>query len=148
MEQKIIGAEAMQQYAVDFARTLKRGEAATIVALKGDLGAGKTTFVQGAAKALGITEPITSPTFVIQKIYPLKRQGFEKLIHIDAYRLKGAHELEVLGWEETLREPSNLVFLEWPERAEGAIPKGAVELHLYFVDENTRGIEQKASVLE
>lgn len=142
MEQKIIGVGAMNTYAADFVRSLVRGTQATVVALQGDLGAGKTTFVQGVAKALGITEPITSPTFVIQKIYPLVGQIFEHLVHIDAYRLKSAHELAVLRWEETLRNPGNLVCIEWPERIVEAIPKGVVWFSLRFIDEQTRGIER------
>lgn len=140
MEQNIVGADAMQQYAADFVRALKRGPTATVVLLYGDLGAGKTTFVQGAAKALGIDEPITSPTFVIQKSYPLSGQQFERLIHIDAYRLKDAHELEVLDWSGTIANPGNVVFLEWPERVSGVLPEAAIKLHLRFIDEQTREV--------
>ena len=143
MERTIIGVEAMYMHAADFVRTLDCGRRATVVALHGDLGAGKTTFVQGAARALGVNESVTSPTFVIQKIYPLQRQVFERLIHIDAYRLKDAHELEVLNWSETLRDPANLIFIEWPERVEGTLPKDAVRLKFRFVDEQTRGVETK-----
>ena len=143
MEEKIVGVEAMNVYAAAFVRTLERGPKATIVALKGDLGTGKTTFVQSAAKALGITESVTSPTFVIQKTYPLVGQKFARLVHIDAYRLKDAHELEVLGWAEAVSNAESLIFIEWPERVEGALPKGAIEFHLQFIDENTRGVERK-----
>ncbi|OGG50923.1 tRNA (adenosine(37)-N6)-threonylcarbamoyltransferase complex ATPase subunit type 1 TsaE [Candidatus Kaiserbacteria bacterium RIFCSPHIGHO2_01_FULL_54_36] len=128
-------AEEMQQYAIEVVSSLSPQErSATVVALSGELGAGKTTFVQGAAKALGITEQVTSPTFVLEKIYQLegqpfdKAQGkkFERLIHIDAYRLKSAHELEILGWETLLQDPANLILIEWPERVQEAIPKDAI----------------------
>jgi tRNA threonylcarbamoyladenosine biosynthesis protein TsaE len=103
-----------------------------VVALSGELGAGKTTFVQGAAKALGVDESVTSPTFVLEKIYELTGSpgagGFSHLIHIDAYRLKGAHELEVLGWKELIAEPGNLILLEWPERVAELIPANARDI--------------------
>lgn len=142
MEEKVVGVEAMRAYAADFVRTLNRGTQATVVALKGDLGAGKTTFVQGAAKALGVREQITSPTFVIEKIYPLTEQKFEQIVHIDAYRLKNAHELATLGWEEVLKNSSKLVFIEWPERVRELIPRTATTFTLRFIDEQTRGIEE------
>src|SRR3989338_2308966 len=128
-------AEEMQQYAIEVVSSLSPQErSATVVALSGELGAGKTTFVQGAAKALGITEQVTSPTFVLEKIYQLEGQPFDKakgkkferLIHIDAYRLKSAHELEILGWETLLQDPANLILIEWPERVQEAIPKDAI----------------------
>ncbi|MFQ5662132.1 MAG: tRNA (adenosine(37)-N6)-threonylcarbamoyltransferase complex ATPase subunit type 1 TsaE, partial [Candidatus Paceibacteria bacterium] len=73
---------------------------ALIVALYGDLGSSKTTFVKSVAKAFGLEKTVTSPTFVIEKIYRLENQNFENLIHIDAYRLESASELKSLGWEE------------------------------------------------
>ena len=92
-----------------------RPKGATVITLSGELGAGKTTFAQGIARALGVEEVVTSPTFVIEKIYQLENQKWQRLIHIDAYRLKGAHELEVLGWDELVADPGNLIVLEWPE---------------------------------
>ena len=99
---------------------------ATIVTLSGDLGAGKTTFVKGIAKALGIKEHVTSPTFVIMKIYGLSEQKFKRLVHIDAYRLKGLHHLKVLGWKDLIEDLGNLICIEWPEKIEEAIPRDAV----------------------
>ena len=103
-------------------------EQATVVTLSGDLGAGKTTFAQGVAKALGVGETVTSPTFVIQKIYELEGQKFSRLIHIDAYRLKSAHELEMLGWKELCAESGNLILLEWPEHVAALIPHDAIRI--------------------
>ena len=99
-----------------------------MVALSGDLGAGKTTFAQGVAQALGVQETVTSPTFVIEKIYKLENAKWQRLIHIDAYRLKGAHELEVLGWKELVADTGNLILIEWPERVAEAIPEGATRI--------------------
>ena len=122
------------------ARLSPRADGATVVALSGDLGAGKTAFVKGAATALGVREHVTSPTFVIMKIYDLQRQAFRRLVHIDAYRLKGAHHLKVLGWDELLRDPQNLICLEWPEQAEGAIPASAIRITLRYSGEHERAI--------
>lgn len=101
---------------------------ATVIALSGDLGAGKTTFVQGAALTLGVRESVQSPTFVIEKIYALDGQKFSRLIHIDAYRLKSAHELRILGFEELLRDGRDIIMLEWPEQVRGAIPRDALTI--------------------
>lgn len=116
-----------------FAATLgPRGAEATIVALSGELGAGKTTFVQGIAAALGVTETVSSPTFVIEKVYTLEGQPFEHLIHIDAYRLKGAEELRHLGWDEKAADPHNLILVEWPERVQELIPLHAIRIRFDF----------------
>jgi tRNA threonylcarbamoyladenosine biosynthesis protein TsaE len=117
------------------------------VALSGELGAGKTTFTQAAAAHFGITESVTSPTFVIEKVYPIESGPFQRLIHIDAYRLKGEQELAVLGWGEIAKDSENLILIEWPERVPGLIPESAYRVTLEFVDEGTRRISygQKSS---
>jgi tRNA threonylcarbamoyladenosine biosynthesis protein TsaE len=127
--------EGLRRFAGGFARQLApSADAATLVTLSGELGAGKTTFVQAVAKALGVEESVTSPTFVIEKIYHLPAQAglqgekFKRLIHIDAYRLEKSHELEALGFEELLRDPANLILLEWPERVSDLIPKDAMKV--------------------
>lgn len=103
---------------------LASGSQATLVTLSGELGAGKTSFAQGIAKALGVEEHVTSPTFVLEKVYalPSKINGFTKLVHIDAYRLKSGAELAALGFADLLKDPGNLVVLEWPERVADALP--------------------------
>ena len=116
--------EELQNEAVRFTQTLSpKANNATLVTLSGELGAGKTSFTQGVAKALGVQGSVTSPTFVIEKLYPLEKgagRGFEQLVHIDAYRFKNKEELRVLGFEELLKNPSTLIFLEWPENILGA----------------------------
>jgi tRNA threonylcarbamoyladenosine biosynthesis protein TsaE len=114
-----------------------------VLALTGDLGAGKTAFVKAVAKELGITEHITSPTFVIMKMYetPVTNEsGFKRLVHIDAYRLESAHELEVLGWNELLADPDALIAIEWPEKVPGTIPNNAHHFTFEHIDETTRKI--------
>lgn len=135
--------EETEGLAKQVVETLQLSDAATVLALKGDLGSGKTAFTKGLAKALGVTEEITSPTFVIQKIYQLENQQFDHLIHIDAYRLESADELRSLGWDEIMTNPSNCIVLEWPEKVEGLLPDSAYEIEFTFVDEETREITSK-----
>ncbi|MBI4599474.1 tRNA (adenosine(37)-N6)-threonylcarbamoyltransferase complex ATPase subunit type 1 TsaE [Candidatus Uhrbacteria bacterium] len=99
-----------------------------VLALSGKLGAGKTTFVQGLAKALGVKKQITSPTFVLMNIYALLKSlnGITRLCHSDAYRLESARELEAIGAQEYISSPDTLTVIEWPERVKGLIPKNAI----------------------
>jgi tRNA threonylcarbamoyladenosine biosynthesis protein TsaE len=105
---------------------------AQIIALSGELGAGKTTLTQQIARQLGIKENVNSPTYVIMKNYkmPLSTSGFRFLVHIDAYRLESEMELEKLGWQEIIADPENLILIEWPERVKKLIPKNAIEILL------------------
>ena len=111
------------------ANRTSNGMKATIVALQGDLGSGKTTFAQGFGKIVGVEENMPSPTFVIMKSYNIDWNGFKKLIHIDAYRLEKEDELLHLGWDELIKDPENFILIEWPERVEGLIPKDAKRIH-------------------
>lgn len=96
---------------------------ATVVGLQGELGSGKTHFVKMLGKMMGIEEHITSPTFVIMKVYNIDFRGFKKLIHIDAYRIEKESELLRLGWQDLIKNPENLILVEWPERVEGLMPE-------------------------
>lgn len=117
------------------------GEAgATVVGLSGDLGSGKTSFVQGVAEALGVAEHVTSPTFILERIYQVRHDKFTKLIHIDCYRLDSAEEFNHLGLEEHLQDPATLILIEWPERVAGALPADMLTLNFKFLDDTTREI--------
>lgn len=114
---------------------------ARVLALSGDLGAGKTTFTKALAKELGIVEHITSPTFVIQKSYSIPNNAdYKKLVHIDAYRLESGADAEVLDLQNTLQEQGNLVVIEWAENIKSALPKDALQIHFEYIDEITRRI--------
>ncbi len=130
----------------------RRFTGAAVVALSGDLGAGKTTFTQAIARELGVKEHLVSPTFVIMKFYNLpptspqpspsqERGQFTKLIHIDAYRLSSKTELEKLGWQEIMSDPKNLILIEWPEQVPGLIPSDAIKVNLSHKEESIREIE-------
>lgn len=141
MNQLVKGIEEMHNIAGSLAAQLApKPTSATVVALSGDLGAGKTAFAKALARSFGIEEEVTSPTFVIEKIYALPNGPFQRLIHIDAYRLNGAHDLHVLGWRELIQESGNLIILEWPEKVDRAIPRDAHQIRFEFLDENTRTI--------
>lgn len=98
----------------------------TTLALHGDLGVGKTTFVQGLADGLGITEPVTSPTFTI---FTLHRGGRRLLVHLDAYRLESDQQIESLMLEDFLVSPWVLA-VEWPEKIAAWLPRNAWHLDL------------------
>lgn len=87
---------------------------ATLVGLSGHLGAGKTAFVKRVAKSLGVSEEVTSPTFIIMKAYEIEHPVWHRLIHIDAYRLERREELEALDWEGLTADKNNLILIEWP----------------------------------
>lgn len=120
------------------AKAAKRvGEGALVFALKGELGAGKTTFTQGFFKGLGLKRRAPSPTFIIMRRHkvPRRRGGskngkntaksFSDVFHVDAYRLREAGHLAALGFKEILGNSENVVLIEWPERVRGIIPKNA-----------------------
>jgi len=114
---------------------------AKVLGLYGDLGSGKTTFTQILARELGVTETVTSPTFVIEKYYELDgTKSFKKLVHIDAYRLKSSHELKVIGWEELVKEPKTLIAIEWPEKVADIMPPH-LQLHFSMEGEHNRKVE-------
>ena len=102
---------------------------AQVLALSGDLGVGKTAFVKLLAKQLGVTEEVTSPTFVVMKSYAIsKHPFFRTLTHIDAYRIESDDEMRVLGFRELLTDPSRLIVIEWPERIPRVIPEDATRI--------------------
>ncbi len=133
----------MEGFAKSFiAGVFKKKRGAFVVGLQGDLGAGKTTFTKSAAKVFGVQGVVTSPTFVIEKIYKLPTGGeFSRLIHIDAYRLDSGSELTALGWDDIVNDSENIILIEWPERVADILPKDIQMIHFNFIDENTREVE-------
>lgn len=107
----------------------------SVVLLKGDLGAGKTTLVRGVAEALGITEKITSPTFNIMKLY---LKGSKPLVHIDAYRLED-HNVDI-GLDEFIGIDRGLTFIEWPDYINNLIPDNAIIINIKNIGNDDREI--------
>ena len=132
-----------QKVAREFAEKFptEQKDGAYVVALYGDLGSGKTSFVQGVARALGIKNTIISPTFVIERIYKISKDKYTHLIHIDAYRLENSDELLSLGWDEIVSDPKNIIIIEWAERVEELLPRRAIKIYFEYVDETTRKIK-------
>lgn len=118
------------------------GTGALVVALRGDLGAGKTTFTQGFFRGFGIKRNPVSPTFVIMRRYAVRSKHFKNIYHFDAYRLKKAEDLAVLEFDHILADAHNVVLIEWPEKIAEAIPRCAVRLDFsYGKKENERMIK-------
>lgn len=115
-------ADETRVYATDFAAALSADQT---IALHGNLGVGKTTFVQGLARGLGITEAVTSPTFNIFTVH----RGRINLVHLDAYRLESAREVEDLLLPDFLTSPWCLA-IEWPEKIADWLPPNVLHLHL------------------
>tara|TARA_R110000824_G_scaffold401771_1_gene615841 strand:+ start:497139 stop:497573 length:435 start_codon:yes stop_codon:yes gene_type:complete len=141
MERFLATHEELTKEARAFVQKLEpRSTGATLVTLSGELGAGKTSFAQGIAKAYGIAETVTSPTFVLEKIYAIPHGRFSRLVHIDAYRLTGGEELHALGFDEIMGDPKTVVVLEWPEKVTDVLPAPAHRIKLTVVDEGGRSI--------
>ena len=140
MEKELHSLEEVSIAAAGFSEILAPKESgATLVTLSGELGAGKTTFTQGVARALGVEGAVTSPTFVLMKIYQLpESKAFKRLVHIDAYRLQGGKELSPLGFDEVLADSGNLILLEWPEQVEDGLPHADHALRLEVLGEGSR----------
>ncbi len=113
---------------------------ALIIALEGNLGSGKTTFVQGLAEELGVKENVLSPTFVIQKDFPLSLKNFQNLYHIDAYRLKNYKELLDLGFADLIKNPENLIIIEWADKVRKILPRDIIKIKFENLGGNKRKI--------
>ncbi len=137
MQERSNNSAELKSIAARLIHGLEPKTGATVLALSGDLGAGKTTFSQGIAEALGVADTVSSPTFVIEKVYALSGQKFDRLIHIDAYRIKAVREMEVLGWGEMLNDEKSLVIVEWPERIADLIPDDAIRI-MFDIDGDAR----------
>ena len=128
-----------QKIASNLAAKTKSG----IIALEGELGAGKTTFVQAFVKALGITAKIKSPTFNIIKKYKLPTKKNTFIYHIDCYRLKDHKEAIPLGIKNIFKESDCFVLIEWPERIKKILPKKLVLVHIDHITPSKRKITIK-----
>lgn len=134
-----------------------KGIKTRILALYGELGSGKTTFIQGLARGLGVAKRIISPTFVIIRHYKVgirnpvrgearqRRQelGIRNFYHIDLYRIEDNKEIEGLGLEEIINDPQNLVAIEWAEKMKNSLPKDRIDIYFEYIDEQKRRVTIK-----
>ncbi len=124
-----------EKIAQEIASSFKGGE---ILALTGDLGAGKTVFVKAVAKYLGIEDTITSPTFVLMKVYDIEYGNINKLVHIDCYRLEGEEDLTDLGLEDYIND-NNIVVIEWADKITN-LPDNTININIEYISDNKRKI--------
>ncbi len=115
---------------------------AVVLALSGDLGAGKTTFSQFLGKRLGVKNTMQSPTFLLIKRYETFNPFFENFFHIDAYRIEKEDEIAKLGFDKITKNHKNIVVIEWPEKIQNILPSDALQINFrHGNDENERIIE-------
>src|ERR1035437_3461276 len=126
--------EETQKLGERFAESLSLGD---FVAFYGNLGSGKTTFIQGLAKGLGITRRIISPTFIIARHYELKNGNF---YHIDLYRTESKHDLLSIGLNQIIEDKTNIVALEWAEKIGEMLPNKRVDINFEYLGQNKRRI--------
>lgn len=139
-DQKIITKswEETADFASIVAGSLHGGET---LALSGQLGGGKTTFTKGLAQVLGVEENVTSPTFVMMKVYPIKLDQRElKFVHIDAYRTESIEDIKSVGIEDYLGRDDVIMVVEWAEKIKEIMPQDTININFEFIDENTREI--------
>ena len=125
-----------QQLGFDFAKTLKGGE---VLALYGDLGSGKTTFMQGLAKGLGIKKQIISPTFIIMRTYKV-RSKVKNLYHLDLYRIEKESQAIDLGLKELMGDLETIVAIEWPDKIENLLPENRIDITFEYLEDDKRQI--------
>ncbi len=140
MQWDISTVEQLRAFAIEIAEDCCGGE---VLGLVGDLGAGKTTFVQHFARALGVTKMVKSPTFTLMQEYATSGdaivQGVSKLCHVDAYRINDERELEVIGLMEIVETPDTVTVVEWADKAPmlAELP-GYVEYHFSLMSDGSR----------
>ena len=139
--------EETKEWAKKYAQGLQGGE---VISLIGDLGAGKTTFSQGLADGLGVKQNVNSPTYVIMKIYPINHTikneelRIKNLVHIDAYRLKSAVDLEAIGALEYFGREDTIVLIEWADKIKKVLTSQLKPIIFEFqIENNIRKINYK-----
>jgi tRNA threonylcarbamoyladenosine biosynthesis protein TsaE len=141
MASMIVSRGKLADFAKEFIKKLphEAGAGAYVAGLSGELGAGKTTFVQHVARELGVIGTVPSPTFVIAQSYDIDHPPFTKLIHIDAYRL-APNDADTFGWGHYLSRPGSLVLVEWPEHIPGGLPRASRRLEFKVAGHEEREI--------
>jgi tRNA threonylcarbamoyladenosine biosynthesis protein TsaE len=138
---KIISNSEKETYDAgkNFAKTIKHG---MVIGLNGELGAGKTIFSKGIAAGLGVKETINSPTYVLMKIYPVKKHKIIKqFCHIDAYRINNARDITNIGIEEYLNDKNILTIIEWADNIKNILPANIINIQITDIGDGKRKIE-------
>lgn len=116
----------------------KQLKSAVVLGLKGELGGGKTTFLQGFAKGIGVKEKVLSPTFIIARKSQIRNPRFKNFYHVDCYRTQKPEEILDLGFKEIFQNPENIVVIEWADRIKRILPKATIWINFNFVDNRKR----------
>ena len=127
--------EETENIGKELAQSLSKGDS---VLLRGNLGAGKTVFSRRFARGLGITEPVSSPTYTIVQEYELPAGG--RLYHLDLYRISGVNAALAFGVDEFLDDPDGISLIEWPDRIDGILPENAVSVEIEHLSDTRRRI--------
>jgi tRNA threonylcarbamoyladenosine biosynthesis protein TsaE len=139
--------EETRSFAARFAKNLNAGD---VLAIYGELGAGKTTFIQGLAYGLGYAGRVFSPTFVIARPYKIstqkeankrRKREINTLYHIDLYRIEKGPDLGTIGIEDFLNDKTAICAVEWPEKIEDLLPKNATRIKIFDLGEGKRKIK-------
>ena len=128
-------AEETKNFAKNIAKNLKTPQ---IIALYGNLGSGKTTFVQGLASELGITKRVLSPTFVFIREYQLDNK--KMFFHVDLYRQDSSQDITTIGLSDILKTKNAIIAIEWPEKIEKLLPSNTIKINFYTAGEKIRKI--------
>ena len=112
-----------------------------VVSLEGPLGGGKTEFLKGIAKFLKLKEKVFSPTFLIMKSFPCKTSSFKTLWHLDCYRIGNPKEIKELDFLEIIKNPENLILIEWGNKIKKVLPKDHWKIKFKITGKNTRILE-------
>ncbi|HBC87384.1 MAG TPA: tRNA (adenosine(37)-N6)-threonylcarbamoyltransferase complex ATPase subunit type 1 TsaE [Lentisphaeria bacterium] len=127
-----------EEIAADLAKGVIPG---SVVALCGELGAGKTVFARGFARGLGITETVSSPTFTLMQEYKVPgRERLRWFYHLDLYRIEDSKAAMVFGVDEYLSNPDAVLLVEWAERIEDILPSGTLRVEIFHAGENRRKV--------
>jgi len=144
-------AKETKKIAINFVKDLKNwpiSKCAFVIALEGNLGSGKTTFIQGLAAGLGIKKSVLSPTFLILKQFSLSEAGlplaeirsYKSFYHIDAYRLKNSEELLELGFKDLINNSENIIVIEWADKIKKILPKNILWINFKNLGKSRRKI--------
>lgn len=144
-----------QDIAKQLAQKILPQKSAVVIGLTGELGGGKTAFIQGLARGLGVKEKILSPTFVIFKKFAIS-QAYSKchkpglckkyLYHFDCYRIEDSKEILELGFKKIISNPQNIIAIEWAGKIRKIMPANTIWLNFNFIDDKTRQIVIESNI--
>lgn len=130
-------AEETEQFGFDFASKINPGD---VVFLIGNLGSGKTTFVKGFARGLGIESRVISPTFIVVRTHAIDEGNIKTLYHLDLYRLSSSNDTKSIDLQDMLQDENGVVVIEWPEIGQNLVHKKVWKLSFAVIDEDSRKI--------